>query len=68
MLNLHRYLIKNTRRNHNFFQRRYFSHSFRDYRDMDLYGILKVHSSSTQAEIKQAYYEMAKLYHPDANQ
>lgn len=35
---------------------------------MDLYGILKVSPQSSQAEIKQAYYEMAKLYHPDSNQ
>jgi molecular chaperone DnaJ len=34
---------------------------------MDLYKILKVNPSASQAEIKQAYYEMAKLYHPDSN-
>lgn len=34
---------------------------------MDLYGILKIPSHSSQQQIKQAYYEMAKRYHPDTN-
>ncbi len=32
----------------------------------DYYYILEVHSTATQAEIKQAYRRLAKLFHPDS--
>lgn len=32
------------------------------------YTILKVTPNATQDEIKQAYYRLSKLYHPDTNQ
>ena len=50
------------------FPARFFSSNFRDYKDMDLYNILKLDRSATQAQIKQAYYELAKRYHPDSHQ
>jgi molecular chaperone DnaJ len=34
----------------------------------DHYSILQVSPSATQAEIKQAYRRLAKLFHPDTNQ
>ncbi|XP_071002113.1 dnaJ homolog subfamily A member 3, mitochondrial-like isoform X4 [Oncorhynchus clarkii lewisi] len=34
----------------------------------DLYDVLGVPRTSTQKEIKKAYYQMAKKYHPDTNQ
>lgn len=33
----------------------------------DYYRTLEVHPSATQAEIKQAYRRLAKLFHPDSN-
>ena len=33
----------------------------------DPYKILSVNKSATQAEIKKAYYQLAKKYHPDQN-
>lgn len=35
------------------------------YQDLDYYGILGVSHSSTAEEIKRAYYNAAKKYHPD---
>lgn len=32
------------------------------------YTILKITPNATQEEIKQAYYKLSKLYHPDTNQ
>ncbi len=34
---------------------------------LDYYKILKVSAKATPAEIKQAYHELAKKYHPDTN-
>jgi curved DNA-binding protein CbpA len=34
---------------------------------MDLYEILKINKNVSQREIKQAYYKLAKEYHPDKN-
>ena len=34
---------------------------------MDLYEILKINKNASQREIKQAYYKLAKEYHPDKN-
>ncbi len=34
----------------------------------DYYHTLKVSPKATQAEIKQAYRRLAKLFHPDSNQ
>ena len=31
------------------------------------YTTLKVHRTATQDEIKEAYYDLSKVYHPDAN-
>lgn len=33
----------------------------------DFYAILGVKPTATQAEIKMAYFELSKLYHPDKN-
>jgi molecular chaperone DnaJ len=33
----------------------------------DPYKLLDVGKSATQAEIKKAYYQLAKKYHPDKN-
>lgn len=33
----------------------------------DLYKILNIEQNSTQKEIKNAYYKLAKKYHPDLN-
>lgn len=33
----------------------------------NLYTVLGVKSSATQGEIKSAYYELSKIYHPDSN-
>ncbi|ORM42351.1 Chaperone protein dnaJ 10 [Babesia sp. Xinjiang] len=33
--------------------------------DTELYDILDIHPSATQAEIKRQYYKLAKQYHPD---
>ena len=35
---------------------------------MDPYDILKIHRSASEKEIKNAYYKLAKEYHPDKNQ
>jgi len=34
----------------------------------DLYAVLGVHPTATEAEIKAAYRQLAKAYHPDLNQ
>jgi hypothetical protein len=34
---------------------------------MDLYNILNINKYASQNEIKQAYYKLAKIYHPDKN-
>lgn len=34
----------------------------------DFYSILGVNPKSTQAQIKEAYYKLSKMYHPDMNQ
>ena len=36
--------------------------------EKNYYTILKVTPNATQDEIKQAYYRLSKLYHPDTNQ
>lgn len=36
-------------------------------RKRNLYDVLKVDADATQAEIKNSYLELAKLYHPDRN-
>ena len=36
--------------------------------EKNYYTILKVTPNATQEEIKQAYYKLSKLYHPDTNQ
>ena len=36
--------------------------------EKNYYTILKVTPNATQDEIKQAYYKLSKLYHPDTNQ
>lgn len=33
----------------------------------NFYTILGVKASATQGEIKSAYYELSKVYHPDSN-
>jgi len=68
-LNSSSYNVKIPHSSNNVYQQiiRKFSFAFREYRDMDLYGVLKVEKTATQAQIKQAYYEMAKRYHPDTN-
>lgn len=35
---------------------------------MDLYALLQIKQTATMQEIKQAFYELAKKYHPDSNQ
>ena len=34
---------------------------------MDLYNILEIEPTSSEIEIKKAYYRLAKIYHPDKN-
>ena len=46
---------------------RFFSSDFNAYKDRNLYEILNVDKNASQNEIKQAYYEFAKKYHPDSN-
>ena len=36
--------------------------------EKNYYTVLKVTPNATQDEIKQAYYKLSKLYHPDTNQ
>ncbi|CAB3981928.1 Hypothetical predicted protein [Paramuricea clavata] len=36
--------------------------------EKNYYTILKVTPNATQDEIKQAYYKLSKLYHPDTNE
>jgi preprotein translocase subunit Sec63 len=31
------------------------------------YSILEIHKESSESEVKQAYYRLAKAYHPDSN-
>ncbi|KAJ2624696.1 hypothetical protein H4R22_005033, partial [Coemansia sp. RSA 1290] len=42
-------------------------HTTRVSRAEDFYDILGVKRGASQSEIKKAYYQLAKKYHPDAN-
>ncbi|XP_066509809.1 dnaJ heat shock protein family (Hsp40) member A3b [Hoplias malabaricus] len=45
----------------------YFHSSSVQYVKQDFYTVLGIPRTATQKEIKQAYYQMAKKYHPDTN-
>ena len=34
---------------------------------MDLYEILELKTTASEADIKKAYYRLSKIYHPDKN-
>ena len=34
---------------------------------MDLYEILELKNTASEADIKKAYYRLSKIYHPDKN-
>ncbi|XP_017314426.1 dnaJ heat shock protein family (Hsp40) member A3b [Ictalurus punctatus] len=48
------------------------SHAFHSssvcHEEQDLYSVLGIPRTATQKEIKKAYYQLAKKYHPDTNQ
>ena len=44
-----------------------FSWDFKAYRDRNLYEVLGVAPDCTPHELKHAYYEQAKRYHPDTS-
>ena len=47
--------------------KRPYSYHFKEYCDWNLYSVLNLTKDATHADIKKAYYELAKRYHPDGN-
>lgn len=45
----------------------FYSFSSRQDSSKNLYKILEINNNATQEEIKKAYYNLAKKYHPDVN-